>query len=326
MSKQQFYNAHIRDSWMVRVVLTMSILMPSFSFNRLFAQDNALYIDEAGRVGIGTSTPESTNNWETVLDVHGSTNSKAVVSTTTISTGLWSNDHSVFNAPAGGIVGTRTNHPFSLVSNSECKLTILPNGNVGIGTSNPTQKLVTNGVVLSAGENAGFSFQDKTQGSWTWYGYQEMARLSNTKGSTVQDVIQIDASGNTMGVKSIAPPSGQALSLQGSVQVNGPLDVTGAMGRQQLAGSGYQVLGNLLIQWGHYQSTDDGEQPFDFPIAFGQCFSVTANWDYASGSKTNQYPVSPMNVNASGFSVDRADGIKDSYFYFIAIGSVSQTE
>jgi len=50
----------------------------------------------------------------------------------------------------GGYFGTSSNHPLHFFANSSwAQMTLLPNGNVGIGTTNPTYKLSVNGNVRS---------------------------------------------------------------------------------------------------------------------------------------------------------------------------------
>jgi hypothetical protein len=50
----------------------------------------------------------------------------------------------------GGYLGTNSNHPLHFFSNSSwAQMTLLPNGNVGIGTTNPTYRLSVNGNIRS---------------------------------------------------------------------------------------------------------------------------------------------------------------------------------
>ena len=104
---------------------------------------------ENGNVGIGTSNPENSEGWHKVLDVYGSSHSKILATTASVQTGIWSHSTGFYNSPAGGIFGTKTNHPLSFITNGTNKLLITNNGNVGIGTINPTAKLeIYNGSVL----------------------------------------------------------------------------------------------------------------------------------------------------------------------------------
>ena len=63
-------------------------------------------------------------------------------------------------------------------------LTVLPNGNVGIGINAPQQVLHVNGnsEILSTGSGAGFKFRNRASASptddWTWYSAGSSARLN----------------------------------------------------------------------------------------------------------------------------------------------------
>ena len=100
-------------------------------------------IDSAGNIGIGTSSPANADGWGRVLDTYGALHSKIIATTATnsVETGIYSHSTGYFGALAGGIVGTRSNHPLSLISYGAMKMTILQGGNVGIGLTNPGTKL-----------------------------------------------------------------------------------------------------------------------------------------------------------------------------------------
>ena len=89
-----------------------------------------------GNVGIGTSNPTNLQGWQRVLNVDGNGNSKIVSSTNSnFRVGLYS--HSSWNG-GGGFIGTESNHNLHFITNYDAKMSILTNGNVGIGTTNPT--------------------------------------------------------------------------------------------------------------------------------------------------------------------------------------------
>jgi len=123
---------------------------------------NNLYNSNTGNVGIGTSTPSNDQGWEKVLDVKGNNNAKILVTTndSSIKTGIFS--HAGFG---GGFLGTESNHNLHLVTGYIPKLTILTNGNVGIGTTNPVAKLTVEGNILAS------SIKVAVPGSANWSDY-----------------------------------------------------------------------------------------------------------------------------------------------------------
>lgn len=92
----------------------------------------------AGNVGIGTSVvPDK-------LTVDAGTGEYGITQTDgTITVGSWVGN-------GGGYYGTKTNHPLRFFTNNAAtQMTILVNGNVGIGTANPTYKLSVKGNIRS---------------------------------------------------------------------------------------------------------------------------------------------------------------------------------
>jgi hypothetical protein len=95
----------------------------------------------AGLVGIGTATPTSKLTVQTG-DGYGIIHTNG-----TISVGTYVSN---FTPPVGGWLGTRSNHPLIFfTNNSFSQMILLQNGNVGIGTTNPTYKLSVNGNIRS---------------------------------------------------------------------------------------------------------------------------------------------------------------------------------
>ncbi len=126
------------------LLLTSSVL--------ICAQTNIF--PEDGNVGVGTTTPENYDNWGKVLNVYGPYNSKITTASSSVNTGIWSHEYGFYGAPAGGMLGTYSNHAVSLITNKSAKMTITTSGNVGIGTTSPAYPLDVNGSLMVRGPEA----------------------------------------------------------------------------------------------------------------------------------------------------------------------------
>ncbi|AZI24051.1 hypothetical protein EA772_01335 [Pedobacter sp. G11] len=132
MSTDPFKNCRMK-----RITLLFSISF--WTGLNLNAQSNLF--PPTGNVGLGTSNPENIEGWDKVLDLYGNSHSKFMVRSSGITGGFWSHLSGFYGAPAGSMAGTVSNHPFSLLTNSTPRLTALSNGNLGIGTTNPSSLL-----------------------------------------------------------------------------------------------------------------------------------------------------------------------------------------
>ncbi|MEK7574487.1 MAG: hypothetical protein AAB514_03090 [Patescibacteria group bacterium] len=124
------------------------------------ATANSLYIDSTGKVGIGTASPEQK------LHVYSSSASTGNITESQLATGY---AYQAFKNPDGrmilgkegsiggglltgdlanaGIISTENNQPFQLGTNNTVRMTILGNGNVGIGKVPGSYILDVNGNV-----------------------------------------------------------------------------------------------------------------------------------------------------------------------------------
>jgi hypothetical protein len=144
-------------------------------------------IDSSGRVGIGTSSFVNAN-------------AKLVVSNGTV-------DIEHYTDTAIGYVGTRSNHPFGLLTNGTPKLYITTAGNVGIGTSTPSEEL----TIRSSVPKIQLEDSDGTNQYGQFYhsaGSTTILARNNTSdgtivfqkydGTTTDETMRIDSSGNLL--------------------------------------------------------------------------------------------------------------------------------
>lgn len=183
---------------------------------------------KGGNVGIGTYAPENSEGWSKVLDVRGSSNS-AIIATTTASsdissirTGLWSNavtSFGSFGALAGGLAGTSSQHPFSLVTNNLCRLTIATQGNIGIGTITPSQKLEINGAIKLGNTVTptngtfrfnGTDFEGYAGGTWQSFTSTTASWVLNSN-----NLINSNSGGVVIGTTCL--PAGYKLAVKGKI-------------------------------------------------------------------------------------------------------------
>jgi hypothetical protein len=121
------------------------------------AQTALMTITNGGNVGIGTSSPSTITSGARVLQVDGSSYGFILASSGSV-VGQMIGD-------AGGNVafGSRSNHPMTLTTNDTERIRITTGGNVGIGTSSPSQRLTiaqTNGYPVIDFNNSGTTYGD----------------------------------------------------------------------------------------------------------------------------------------------------------------------
>ena len=88
-----------------------------------------------GHLGVGTASPENAEGWQRVVDVLGGVSAKLSVRTGAVDTRVMAHDTGYFGSGAGMIVGTKSSHALNLAAAGATRLTITPEGHVGIGTT-----------------------------------------------------------------------------------------------------------------------------------------------------------------------------------------------
>ena len=114
---------------------------PGYDLN-IFNKEKGMVIKDNGSVGIGTSNPDNVQGWHGAVDVHGLEHSKILATSNTagVKTGIFSHGAN-WNGVVGRL-GTESNHDLRLMAGyGKDQFTLTTNGNVGIGTTSPSQKL-----------------------------------------------------------------------------------------------------------------------------------------------------------------------------------------
>jgi adhesin HecA-like repeat protein len=103
-------------------------------------------ISSGGDLAIGTTWASNDQGWNRVIDLYGANNSKLLVRSSTVKTGIFSNE--LWGGTVGRI-GTESNHDLRfMVGYGNDVMTLNTSGNVGIGTTNPgAYKLTVEGTI-----------------------------------------------------------------------------------------------------------------------------------------------------------------------------------
>jgi len=133
-----------------------------------------------GNFGIGTTSP--TSKLQVFSGGYGITQTDGVVTVGSFITGA---------GGGGGWFGTRTNHPLNFFTNdSLAQMTLLPNGNFGIGATIPTTKL----FVLSSTAGLSAIYGESSSGRGVW-GKSVTSRGVYGESDSLEGVYGISVSG-----------------------------------------------------------------------------------------------------------------------------------
>ena len=117
-------------------------------------------ITQAGNFGIGTTNPTTAGGGYTGLDIRGTTGSSLILGSTTTPCGY------IYASSSFLSFETSSTIPILFNPGGSERMRISSNGNVGIGTSNPTFKLDVNGEIVTRGAaTAAYSYEDRNNTS-----------------------------------------------------------------------------------------------------------------------------------------------------------------
>ena len=180
-----------------------------------------LYIPDSGNVGIGTTSPINFGTGSHLITVQAASGGGyggLLAKTDNVTGQIWANE--------GGdnvYIGTRTEHPLILTTHNLEKVRIATSGNVGIGATNPTEKLVVNGNIETASNDGkiGFNVGDAhTNGPHYGLGKLSGATPVNLSGyyglsfyTNGAERVRVSSTGN-VGIGTTSPTS--ALTIKGT--------------------------------------------------------------------------------------------------------------
>ena len=135
---------------------------PSGTADSAVTWTTAMTIDNAGLVGIGTDLPTQ------LLNLESATNPAILITDTTNTTSLLLRSQNNTSS-----VGTNSNHPLVFETNATEAMRIDSSGNVGIGESDPAEKLEVAGNILLNASNAEVNLKSGVAGTsgainWTF--------------------------------------------------------------------------------------------------------------------------------------------------------------
>jgi hypothetical protein len=176
---------------------------------------NQIYKDASGNVGFGSGTPDGK------VDIRTAETATAINSNNNTNTGFV-----LRYTPNLTLLGNNFNQPLALLTNNTEKMRIDSSGNVGIGTTTPSQKLDvrragTAGVIANFTDGTAQSLHMTTGSGYFGFLNPNNGALTFRNSTDTGEYARIDTSGN-VGIGTVSPNvaniGGTALTINNSDQ------------------------------------------------------------------------------------------------------------